>query len=102
MPASPDLEKTIALAFCEGHLSTNPILIALHLQGPRVCVCECVREREISNEAIDWDFISEVTVSIKHVLNLEVKNITKNFINIDIITFMSYHLKGSLSFFNET
>ena len=29
-------------------------------------------------ETIDWDFVLEVKVLIKHVINLEVKNITKS------------------------
>jgi hypothetical protein len=32
----------------------------------------------ISNYAIDWDFIPEVTPLMKHVINLEIKNITKS------------------------
>ena len=31
----------------------------------------------LSKEVIDWDFVLEVKVSIKHVINSEVKNIAK-------------------------
>ena len=36
--------------------------------------------------------------SMKHVINLEVKKIYKILINIEIIIFVTYHLKFSLSF----
>ena len=59
-------------------------------------MCVCVLP--LNKEAIDCDFIMEVKVSIKHVINLDVKTHYKILISIDVITFVTYHLKGSLSF----
>ena len=67
------------LCILEGHLSTNLMLSALHLQGSKSNMCVCVRVRvlPLNKETIDWDFIREVKSSIKHVINLEVENITE-------------------------
>ena len=52
MHVPPEFEKAITLAFFKGHLSTNPILCALHFQGPKfnMCVCVCF---PLSEDAID-------------------------------------------------
>ena len=81
----------------EGHLSTNPILSALHLWGPKSNIYV---HFPLINKKIDGDFIPKVKPSIKHVINLEIKknNKKKTLISIeDLIIYMACHLKGPLS-----
>ena len=59
----------------EGHLSIDPILSALHLQGLE---SDLYVYFHLVNKQFDWDCIPEVKPSVKHVLNLEVNNITKS------------------------
>ena len=51
----------------------------------------------MSKYAIDWDFIIKAKPSIKHVIDLEVKNITKpSLASTEVIVFVTYDLKLSL------
>jgi hypothetical protein len=86
-PAMSDFEKPLPLHFKRPLIhQSNPILNALHLQGSQsnihicvcVCVCVCVCFHLVKKLAIDWDFIPEVKISIKHVINSEVKNIANS------------------------
>ena len=74
-PSGPISKKKYCPCILEGRLITNVILIALHLQGPRSIIFIC--SLPLSKYAIDWDFIIKAKPSIKHVIDLEVKNITK-------------------------
>ena len=47
--------------------------------------------------AFDWDFIPKVKLSTMHVINLEVKSITKSSLALSLYFSVAYHLKGSLS-----
>ena len=93
--AHPTTNQT-AVAFVQAAYPQKPILSALHLQGPKI---HYIHSLLPSEQAIDWDIILEVKLSIKHVINLEIKNITRSSLNIgDLIICVTYHLKGSLSF----
>jgi hypothetical protein len=75
LPALPNFEKNVALAFFVGHLTTNPMLSVLRLQGLRSNIYV---HFQLVNKQIDWDFIPEVEPLMKDVVNLEMTNITKS------------------------
>ena len=77
LPSLLDFEKKIdSLPFHSWMLLVQfPILSAYHLQGPK---SKIYVHFPLSKQAINWDFIHEVKLSIKHVINLEVQSITKS------------------------
>jgi len=69
----------------------KPILIALHLQGPKSIIY--VHFSLVNKQ------LTCFKLSIKHVINLKMKNMTRSSLNIgNLIICVTYHLKGSLSF----
>ena len=94
-PSRPISKKKYCPCILEGRLITNVILIALHFQGPKFIIFIC--SLPLSKYAIDWDFIIKAKPSIKHVIDLEVKNITKpSLASTEVIVFVTYDLKLSL------
>ena len=89
LPAPPDSKKAHP-CILEGHLSTNPIWNARHLEGPKFYIYVCVRVREcahfpfVNKQLIEISFPKKVTpkackwISIKHVVSLEATKITKS------------------------
>jgi hypothetical protein len=73
LPAPPDLQKNHWPCILEGHFSTNPILSAPHVQGPKSNIY--VHFQQVNKQLTGISF--EVKPAIKHENNLEVKNITK-------------------------
>ena len=55
----------------------------------------------LSKSKNDWDFLFEVKLSIKHVINLEIKN-HKTLISTEVINFVTYRWKGPCQFLNGT
>ena len=89
-PARPILKKTRCSCILEGHLPTNPILSALHPQGPIQYICSL----PLSKWAIDWGIIIKVKPPIKHEINLEVKKYYNTLISIEVVIFATRHWKG--------
>lgn len=46
------------------------------------------------NKQLIWNFIPKVKLAIKHVIKLEVKDVEKILISIEVIIFVTNHLKG--------
>jgi hypothetical protein len=81
----------IAFAFMQAAYTQKPILIALHLQGPKSIIY--VHFSLVNKQ------LTCFKLSIKHVINLKMKNMTRSSLNIgNLIICVTYHLKGSLSF----
>ena len=68
----------------------NPYWVHFVTRSKIHCICSL----PLSKWEIDWDFLFEVKPSIKHVINLEVKNITKPLFSIEVVIFVTYHWKG--------
>ena len=72
---TPDFEKIHCSCILEGHSPTNPILSALHPQGPKSNIY--VHFQVVSKQLVGVS-LSKWKPPIKNVINLEVKNITKS------------------------
>ena len=75
LPTLPNFEKKHCPCILKGRLTTNSILSAFHRQGLKSNI---ICSLSISKQAINWGFIPELTPIIKHIINLEVKNIAKS------------------------
>ena len=75
----------------EGHLTTNPILSALHFQGPESNIY--VHFHWVDKQLTRSSF-SKVKSPINHVINLEVRKYYKSLISTEVIIFVTYHWKG--------
>jgi hypothetical protein len=74
----------------EGILSTNPYRV--HFSPSRSKI-QYKRSLPLNKLAIDWDFIPKEKLSMKRVINLEVKNITKSSLAYERV-FVDYLLRG--------